>query len=199
MTTYSSGNRRRNYFIKKEFQARFISRFVIPVILTALISALVVYYFSNQSVTTVFENSRLVIKPGTEFIMPGLILSTLVSVILVGIATMFVMFFISHRIAGPLHKVERSLKKMGNGDLSFDVYFRRRDEIKKLAETFNVASQRLNALVGDVKLQTGELNSAVNEMRTLPQKSLQEQDASIKRLEIILAQLNEKLLKFRLR
>ena len=176
-----------------------MSRFVIPVIFTALISSIIVYYFSSQSVTTVFENSRLVIKPGTEFIMPGLILSTLISVILVGIATMFIMLFISHRIAGPLYKVESSLKKMGNGDLSFDINFRRRDEIKNLAEAFNVASLRLNALVGDVKLQTGELNSAVNEVRTLPQKSPQEQDASIKRLEVMIAQLNEKLLKFRLR
>lgn len=202
MTISRPRNRRRKYFIKKEFQTRFISRFCLPVIFTALIAAIVIYRFSGQSVVTVFENSRLMIKPGTEFIMPGLILSTLISIILVGIATMVIMFFASHRIAGPLYKVEKSLERMANGDLSFDIHFRRRDEVKKLADAFNMASLRLNALLGDMKQESARLDSAIDNLKDLagkPPVGEEPLKEAIKKLEVVNNQLEEELLKFRLR
>ncbi|MBU4376778.1 MAG: methyl-accepting chemotaxis protein [Candidatus Omnitrophica bacterium] len=144
-------NRRKNYFIKKEFQAKFILKFCALVALTALISASVIYLFLSQSVITVFENSRIVIKPSTEFIMPGLILSGLVSIALVGVTTIIIVLFISHRIAGPLYKIESSLEKMGDGDLSFDISFRKNDETKILSEVFNRARRRLNNMISGIK------------------------------------------------
>jgi len=198
-----SRNRRKNYFIKKKFQTRFILRFCFPVIFTALIAAIVVYYFSSQSTVTVFENSRLVIKPGTEFIIPGLILSALFSIILVGIATVIIMFFISHRIAGPLYKVENSLERMADGDLSFDIHFRKRDEIKKLANAFNMTSRKLNGLIGDVKQERAELDSAVSRLNLLTGKLSPEQrealKENIKKLEAVNNRFEKKLLKFKLR
>ena len=202
MIRSQSKNRRRNYFIKKKFQASFILKFCLLVVLTALISAVVIYRFSSQSVTTVFENSRLIIKPGTEFILPGLILSTLMSVIFVGIATIIIVLFMSHRIAGPLYKLEDSLERMANGDMSFDIYFRKGDEAKKLAEIFNMTSQRLNNLVSDVKQEVARLDPAINEIKALAEKSPAERKAlkeAIEKLEIINSRLNKGLIRFRLR
>lgn len=197
-----SQNRRRNYFIKKRFQTNFILKFCLPVIFTALISAIVVYRFSSESTTTVFENSRLMIKAGTEFIIPGLMLSTLISVILVGIATALVMFFISHRIAGPLYKLENSLERLGSGDMSFDIRFRQKDEVRKLAEIFNVASLDLSKLIGDVKREHAQLNSTIKELKAMVETAPPEEEALkevIKKLEAVNSRLNEKLFKFRLR
>ena len=144
-------NRRKNYFIKKEFQAKFILKFCALVMLTATISAVLIYLFLSHSVTTVFENSKIIIKTSTEFIMPGLILSSLVSVVLVSLATIIVVLFMSHRIAGPLYKLENSLEKMGEGDLSFDISFRKNDEAKVLSEVFNKTRQRLNSMISGIK------------------------------------------------
>lgn len=203
MVEYRSQNRRRNYFIKKRFQSNFILKFCILVILAALISAFVIYHFSSQSVTTVFENSRLTIKPSTEFIMPGLILSSLISVIIVGIATIVVVLFMSHRIAGPLYKFESSLERIASGDVSFDIYFRRGDEAKRLAEVFNVASQCLRNLISDVKAESTQLSSAIHELKTLIEKLPREQREGLKKatrkLEIANGRVNEKLNRFRLR
>ena len=144
-------NRRKNYFIKKEFQAKFILKFCALVMLTATISAVLIYLFLSHSVTTVFENSKIIIKTSTEFIMPGLILSSLVSVVLVSLATIIVVLFMSHRIAGPLYKLENSLEKMGEGDLSFDISFRKNDEARVLSEVFNKTRQRLNSMISGIK------------------------------------------------
>ena len=196
-------NRRKNYFIKKKFQTKFILKFCMLVVLTALISAFMIYHFSSQSVTTVFENSRLTIKPSTEFIMPGLILSSLISVIIIGIATIVVVLFVSHRIAGPLYKLESSLERMGSGDLSFDIHFRRKDEAEKLVEVFNATSRNLNRLISNVKTESTQLNSEINELKTLIDKWPIYQQGTLKqaieKLEIGNGRLNEGLNRFRLR
>ena len=203
MRAYKPQDRRRNYFIKKEFQARFILQFCLLVILTAVISAFAIYRFSGQSVTTVFENSRLMIKPSTEFIMPGLILSTLVSVVLVSMATIGIVLFVSHRIAGPLYKVEASLERMADGDMGFDINFRKGDEVRKLAEIFNMTSQNLSSLIGGVKAESGQVNSAIDRLKALIETSPGEKRADLKgALEALMAansRLNDKLNKFRLR
>lgn len=196
-------NRRKNYFINKKFQTEFILKFCMLVIFAAVISAVIIYHFSSQSVTTVFENSRLAIKPSTEFIMPGLILSSLISVALIGIATSIVVLFVSHRIAGPLYKLESSLERMGSGDISFDIHFRARDETRRLAEVFNATSRGLNGFIGDVKAESAHLNSAIDELRDLVEKTPKEQHAElmdiVKKITVINNRLNVGLNRFRLR
>jgi len=203
MEKSNSQNRRRNYFINKKFQTRFILKFCILVLLTALISAFVIYHFSSRSVTTVFENSRLTIRPSTEFIMPGLILSSLISVVLVGIATIIVVLSISHKIAGPLYKLEDSLEKMAKGDVSFNISFRKGDEAKRLAEVFNTASRGINNLIGNVKTESAHLDSAVIELKGLSEKLLKDEQVdfkkAIEKIEMVNNRLTEKLNKFRLK
>ena len=202
MAKFELKNRRRNYFIKKEFQTKFILKFCILVMLTALISAFLIYRFSGQSVTTVFENSRIKIVPSTHFIMPGLILSSLISVVLIGTATIVVVLFISHRIAGPLYKFESLLERMASGDISFDVHLRRKDEVKKLAEAFSKAVRGINDLLCDVKKESTHLNLAIKELKVLSEELPTLPDDSkkaIEKLETAKSKFDDKLNKFRLR
>lgn len=194
-------NRRKNYFIKKEFQSKFILKFCGLVALTALISAFLVYGFLRNSATTVFENSRLVIKSSTEFIMPGLILSSLVSIALVGIATIIVVLFISHRIAGPLYKMEDSLEKMGECDLSFDISFRKGDEARVLSDIFNVTRRKLNGIISDIKRELNKLSLEAGEVRKIGDGITPESKAAKKALDDLEnsnAILREKIEKFKL-
>jgi len=200
MTESDSKNRRRKYFIKKEFQTKFIAKFCVPIIITALLSAFVVYHFSAQSTTTVFENSRLTIKPTSEFIMPGLVLSSLISIILVSIATMFVMFFQSHKIAGPIHKLESSIERMGSGDVSFVISFRKGDAVKAAADVFNVASKNLNGMISDVKRESAALDSSLAGLKKkLPESQAADIGKEIEKIERASARLNEKINRFKLR
>ncbi|MBL7070778.1 MAG: methyl-accepting chemotaxis protein [Candidatus Omnitrophica bacterium] len=193
-------NRRRKYFIKKEFQTKFIIYFVVPIILTALISAFIVYRFSSQGTTTVFENSRLMIKPTSEYIVPGLILSGLLSAILVGIATMFVMFFQSHKIAGPLYKMESSIERMGCGDLSFNVRLRKGDAVQRLADVFNVTAKNLNSMITGVKNESEQLNTALARFKErLPKDQGVNIGNEIKKMEDAARHLNERINGFKLR
>jgi len=53
------------------------------------------------------------------------------------VLTFLISIFISHRIAGPLFKLSRFLDQVKAGDLSQDLYFRKKDHFKDLAVRFN--------------------------------------------------------------
>jgi len=64
------------------------------------------------------------------------------SVLIVIVAAIFIIFLIlglvfSHRIAGPIYRLNRHLREVGNGDHMNDVKFRKNDFFPELADAFN--------------------------------------------------------------
>lgn len=59
---------------------------------------------------------------------------------ILGIAAAFgLSLFFSHFIAGPIYRFERTLEEMRNGNLNVHIKLRKHDELKDVAETFNLA------------------------------------------------------------
>lgn len=144
-------NRRRNYYIKKEFQAKFIMKFCGLVILGAAISGAVIYFMSSSTVTTVFENSRLTIKSTSEYILPSVLISSAIMIMLIGLATIAVTLFTSHKIAGPLYSIEKDIEELASGNLNIRFNLRGNDEIKALAEKLDNLTNSLKSKVKDIK------------------------------------------------
>lgn len=135
-------NKRRNYFIDKPFQTRFILKFCFLVIAAGLVTIGFLYYFSMQSMTVSIVNSRVVVKTTADFLLPVLIQTVVVVTILVGLATMFVTMFVSHKIAGPLFHFRKCLKAVGDGDFS-EIKLRKMDQLQELAKDFNDMVRKL--------------------------------------------------------
>jgi len=150
-------NRRRNYLIDRRFQARFVLRFCALAVAGALITGIVLYLLSKDTVTTAFVNSRLSIVSTADYILPLIIGASLASVVVVGIATAIVVVFLSHRIAGPLFNIERSLKNIGEGDLSSEVTLRSDDQIRQLADITNQMRNDLKEKVLALKNEADKL------------------------------------------
>lgn len=52
--------------------------------------------------------------------------------------------FFSHKIAGPIFRIERSLEAIGRGDLTVSTFFRQNDQLVPLAEEINAMVRSLN-------------------------------------------------------
>jgi len=152
--------RRRIYLIKRKSQTQFIVRFCLLVIAGALISGAIIYLMSTSTVTTSFRNSRLKIISTADFILPALLLSSLISVVLVGIATIVVTLFTSHKIFGPLYRLEKDVSKVAEGNLKVRFGLRQKDEMKDLAASLNEMTQALRNKVSEVKDALSEIESA---------------------------------------
>jgi len=159
-------NRRKNYFIKREFQTRFILKFCGLLILASVISGFILYLFSRGTATTTFVNSRLSIMSTADYILPVLIGGSLITVILVSIATVVLVKYLSHRIAGPLFKIEKGVREVGEGNLNLKVALRSTDEISKQAECVNEMTGKLKTHLLEIKARARDLGREIDSLKT---------------------------------
>jgi len=152
-------NRRRNYFIKQKFQRDFMLKFFIVIIIGVIISGAIIYSMSKSTVTTSFEKSRLRVKSTADFIMPAVLLSSVAVILFAGLATIIITLFTSHRIAGPLYRMEKDMEQVASGDLTVRIRLRHTDEIKALAVSMDVMVQSLRAHIQAISKAVTELES----------------------------------------
>lgn len=164
MSEAALSHKRRNYFIKKEFQVRFIIKFCLILLAGIAISSGLLFILSRDTLTTTFDQSRLVIENTGLAILPSLIYTNLITLALVTLATIFVTLFTSHKIAGPLFRLEKELKDIGEGNLAKVVTLRKNDQTAEMARSLNQMTRNLNAKVSAVKQEVDDLHeTAVRE------------------------------------
>ncbi len=155
--------RRKQHFIKKGYQTRFIVKFCLLVLVGAVISSLLLYWVSQGSLTSTFENSRLTVRNTSVAILPAVIYTNLITLALVTVATVFVVLYVSHRIAGPLYRFEKELAEIAEGDLTKVIHLRRRDEVTDMAES-------LNRMTASLRGRLQELSKELDEAARLAQE-----------------------------
>lgn len=129
--------RRRARIVKMGFQRGFILKFCAVIICSSLALAAIVYALSASSTTTAFENSRLQLKSTADFILPFLALSSLIVIIAAGAVTAAITLFVSHRIAGPLYRLEKDIAEVVRGNMNMNFRVREKDELRDLANALN--------------------------------------------------------------
>lgn len=129
--------KRRNYFIEKKFQAKFILRFCLLVLFGGLLTVGVVYVLALQSTTVSIVNSRVLAMNTAKFILPILVETVLIVTAGVLCATIVLTLLVSHKIAGPLYRFKKVMQSLEAGDFSADFRIRHLDQLQDLASTFN--------------------------------------------------------------
>ncbi|MDI6757419.1 MAG: HAMP domain-containing sensor histidine kinase [Endomicrobiia bacterium] len=91
-------------------------------------------------------------------------------------------FFLGHTITAPIYQVVEGAKKIGGGDLAFEINIRRRDELGVLADEFNAMARKLKEL-DDMKRDfvasvTHELRSPLAAVQSYVSLLLEKKDFS---------------------
>lgn len=139
--------RRRHYFIKKEYQTRFILRFCLIALAGVALSTVLLLFFSQGTLTSSYHNSRLVVQSTTFAIMPAVLYTNLVTLLLILLATVVTVLFLSHKIAGPMLRFEKELQIVAGGDLTQQIRLREKDQFTELAQTLNAMTGSLRQRV----------------------------------------------------
>lgn len=150
-------NRRKNYFIDKKFQSIFIVKFCALVVIGSLISGVIIYIMSKSTVTTTFENSRLIMKSTADFILPAVLLSSTIVIAITGLAAIVVTLFASHKISGPLYRMEKDIEEVAAGNLKKKFTLRESDQLKMLAKSFDNMTDELRDNINLIKGGISEL------------------------------------------
>lgn len=94
------------------------------------------------------------------------------------VIALFAGIYLSHKIIGPIHRLESAVKKMGEGDLSQHIFLRRGDEFTKLSQHLNMLIEKIRQLIMDNKKGLEEILEqlkkieAENKKAPLSQESL---------------------------
>lgn len=147
----SRTERRKNYFIKKRFQANFFVRFALLLLLEAALIAGLFMFISRGTLTTAYYGTELRLqKTGTFFFVSFLLISLIVG-IAVGIAGIFIFMYLSHRIAGPLYKFEKVIEEAKLGNLTQRPSLRSTDEVHELMRRMNACLEEMDTRISDIK------------------------------------------------
>ncbi|MEK6655838.1 MAG: HAMP domain-containing protein [Nitrospirota bacterium] len=176
--------RRRNYFIKKGFQARFILRFILVIFLGIMVSSGIVYYLTSKKIEEAYYRSHIKIASTGEIVYPILFTVNIITVGIIIVITIIITLLISHKIAGPLYRIEKSIHEIGEGNLSFKIYLRAKDELITLAEIFNNMMAKLKAKIEKIQDAVNYMDSAVNQwavIKKLDKKALSKDVTAIRK------------------
>lgn len=151
---------RKNYFIKPGFQSRLTAIMILLVIIVANLVGGLTYLCSHERLDKLFaEEYKLPIEVNqlTRVLLPGVLISELVSIFIVA----FLCIKITHTIAGPVYRMERVARGIGEGDLTNFIKLRQRDELKDLADSMNEMTMGLRNKVVSLKEATAEIREGL--------------------------------------
>ncbi|HOD41746.1 MAG TPA: HAMP domain-containing protein, partial [Candidatus Wallbacteria bacterium] len=77
----------------------------------------------------------------------------------------FLSVFVSHKIAGPVYRLEESAKIIASGDFSRRIKLRQGDELQDLADAFNTMTESLDKIIGEDQKMLQNLNLIIEKIK----------------------------------
>ena len=78
----------------------------------------------------------------------------------------------SHQTAGPAFKLEKSIKRIIEGDLTFQVSLRRNDNLKELAAALNELLDKFRTTLSKTKSLTEDINNKLGSVKDDKSKNM---------------------------
>ena len=161
-----SSSQRKNYFIAKDMQSKFAGTILLLALLVAVISACNIYvlgsFFVEKNATLAQQNdASVLIHDFISSYWPRLVVLVFVNVIIV----FMVSVIYSHQTAGPAYKLEKSIKRITDGDLTFQVSLRKNDNLKELATALNELLTKFRTTLSKAKGLADGIDDKLGEMK----------------------------------
>jgi methyl-accepting chemotaxis protein len=163
--------KRRNYYIDKDFQNKFILNFCALVALGAVVTMVLLYLLARQATTVSIVHSRITVMTTADFLVPIMIQTVIIVTVVVSIAAAAVMLLVSHKIAGPLYRFKQTFKELASGNFSNQVRLRKDDQLVEVASDFN---QMITAVRGQILSTRSNIESAKADLDAISEFNIED-------------------------
>jgi methyl-accepting chemotaxis protein len=154
-----SRNKRRKYIVDPKFQKDFILRFTGVVVIASLAIGLAIIFFLRDSTTVAIENTKVVVKGTSDFILPVVTTTLLIVTFVSAFAVFGITLLASNRIAGPLFRLKKEIDSLKSGDLTGAFNVREKDELKDLAKSLGSMCSTLRQKHSELKTKSDSLKN----------------------------------------
>ena len=133
-------NRRKSFLIYPKFQLGFIIKMFIMALFNSLVIVTCMRFFFKDLLKKAMEEGLGVESPLVQFIQgqyDQFFIITLISVVVSSLLITIFGVFISHRIAGPLYRLQQDIEQMVSTKEYKTIFFRKGDHFQELRLSVN--------------------------------------------------------------
>lgn len=163
----ANGYKRRNIFIKKDFQGKLILSTFLFVCGGCLLFIVLLGFFSADTLTISYTNHDLQFGQTPFMLFKQVLTANWILIAVGGTVLVLGSMLLSHRIAGPLYRFEKALDQMNLGHLDEVIQLRDKDEGKELACKINQFNTRLSQSVRTIHHNSTALNTLIEQAAAL--------------------------------
>lgn len=148
---------RRIYFIKKDFQSRFILRFVGIATLWAVATVTLFSLYAEQRIEEVRYSGHIAVTTTAQLLMPSVLNAQGLSLLIFAGLVAYTVSSLWKALAAPLADIKRSIRTISTGDLVNPVAVRSGEEFQDLAADIDRMRNDLRKKVNILKDRQKEL------------------------------------------
>lgn len=183
--------RRRNFFIKKELQGKYIFSVFILVLAGVVLFTAVFGLLSADTLTVTYKGSNLQVGRTPVVLLKEIVKTSWIFIVAGGFLVVIAAMFLTHRVAGPLFRFEKTLEEMKKGNFNSEIRLRSKDEAKEVAGMFNEFNTTISLQLKEVRDLVDVLEGHLRDARSsapgaLLDESLDKAIAVEKKLRAIL-------------
>ena len=190
--------RRKQYLVAKRFQLKYAGLILLLVLLTGILCSYVVYYTAilllGDKLANVYPQGRLV------SIVNMVNFRILLSLLIVAPFVVMIGIYASHRIAGPIYRIEKFLDSMAAGEFTSALTLRKNDELINLANGINRLTDSIKTSVRGQKAQLQKTSASLDNLKSVAESQPLDKamlDNAIDRLSEELNKVNRELDKYK--
>lgn len=125
-------------YIGRRYKYNFILRFLLGMVAIALFSCLLFYAIIPNETASHYFSRLTSFRDLQEHLLSAMLAVGIFEIILAILFTLLLSLFVSHRIGGPIYKLESSIDQLCMGNLELlEINFRNQDQGQILAKRFN--------------------------------------------------------------
>lgn len=173
---------RKHYFIDRTFQGQHVFNSYILALVVIMLFIGLFTFFTSDALTIVYSQNDLQLERTPLILLKKILLIAWILLIPGGIWITLRTILLSHRMAGPLFKLEKTMDEMCQGKIGDRIYLRQKDHCKVLAEKINTLNTIYAEKISKMSLLAQEIDDTAQGMEN-PEIKLQKIEALSKDLQ----------------
>lgn len=150
--------KRRNYFIDKRAQAKFMAAFALASLFSTMAAVFIFVFLSHTKLEKTMYTMRLPETTVADLLSEEMALTTGIAVIVVILLFSYTLMKISSRIEGPLIKLKEAILKIKGGNLRDAVTLRKKEEFQAFAYTLDEMRTALKTKIQVIRINSENLS-----------------------------------------
>lgn len=189
---------RKKFLIQKDFQLKYVGFILLTIVAVSAIVVLTVHL----SIWAVLQKGvSPQVQATVEEILHNMNVLFMFEIPIVLLIAAFAGIMFSHKIAGPVYRLEKAARQVALGDLTSNVHLRRDDELKNLSSAFNSVVDNMHLLVAKDRKLITDLSSITDTLYTnLKDNKISQEEALllIRKLNDLVGELKTLIMQYRI-